>query len=78
MEKTLIITFEDTNSNTTDNNIAIANTTTNIDYFNDFGGTTQQDYTDYLEAKGLVAVTHDELVDGEYTIYVRPKHRPRN
>lgn len=74
MEKTLIITFEDTNSNSTDKVVEIANTEDNLQFYQDFTGTTLANYTAYLEDKGLVAVTNNTvLTDGQFREWDRPK-----
>jgi len=74
MEKTLIITFEDTNSNTTDKVVEIANTEDNINYLNDFSGSTLAGYLIYLENKGLTENTSGGIIDGsEWKVWDRPK-----
>jgi len=74
MEKTLIITFEDTNSNTTDKAVEIADTEENLGFMRDFTGTTLAGYTAYLENKGLTENTSGGIIDGsEWKVWDRPK-----
>lgn len=72
--KTLIITFEDTNSNTTDKVVEIANTEDNISLLNDFSGSTLAQCESYFEGKGFVEVTDGSIIDGsEWKVWDRPK-----
>lgn len=77
MNKTLDISFNNPNSNTTDHCISIANTSINKEAYDEFSGHDMEDYIEYLEGKSFTAVAFDELEDGEYTITDRPKLRPR-
>ncbi len=78
MNKTLDISFNNPNSNTTDHCISIADTEANIEVFAGGTGKNMAQYIEYLEGKSFTSVNFDELEDGEYTIWERPKHRPRN
>jgi len=73
MEKTLIISFENSNAQT-DWAVEIAVTENNLEFFNDFSGTTKTEYITYLEAKGFVDVTTNRIIEGsEYKVWERPK-----
>ena len=74
MEKTLIISFENSNSNQTDWAVEIPVTENNLEFFNDFSETTKTEYITYLEAKGFVEGTTNRIIDGsEYKVWDRPK-----
>lgn len=74
MEKSLIISFENTNSNNTDWAVEIAVTENNLEFFNDFSEGDKTDYITYIENKGFVEVTTNRIIDGsEYKVWERPK-----
>ncbi len=74
MEKTLIFNFEDTNSNTTDKVVEIANTEDNLQFYQEFSGTTVSACTAFLENKGLNLNTSGGIIEGrEYRVWDRGK-----
>lgn len=69
---TLVKSFENTNSNTTDFAVEIADSEDNLEYFRDYEGN-KLGYTTYLEGKGFVAITSGVHLEGEYAVWDRPK-----
>lgn len=72
MENTLVKSFENTNSNSTDFAVEIADSEDNLEYFRDYTGD-KTGYLTYLEGKSFVAITSGTPLEGEYRVIDRTK-----